>query len=94
MKWGKGEDEDKKEASLNIYIQVLNLFDALNVIDVFSATGNPDDDGFLEAAEWQNLISSSIDEQAYRDLYLAKLESNPDNYALPRRIRLGIQLNF
>ena len=94
LKWGKGEDEDKKEASLNIYIQVLNLFDALNVIDVFSATGNPDDDGFLEAAEWQNLISSSIDEQAYRDLYLAKLESNPDNYALPRRIRLGIQLNF
>lgn len=95
IKWGKGEDEDKKEASMNVYVQVLNLFDALNIINVYSATGNPDDDGFLDAAEWQNLISTiSVDEQAFRDLYMIKLASNPNNFALPRRIRLGIQLNF
>lgn len=94
IKWGKGEDEDKKEASMNIYIQVLNLLDAMNVINVYQATGNPDDDGFLDAAQWQNFIGAQIDEDAYRDLYWAKLASNPNNFALPRRIRLGIQLNF
>lgn len=94
LKWGKGEDQDKKEASLNVYVQVLNLFDALNILNVFSATGNADDDGFLQAAEWQNLIASKIDEKSFRDLYLASLQSNPNNYALPRRIRLGVQLNF
>ncbi|MDT8412185.1 MAG: carboxypeptidase regulatory-like domain-containing protein [Vicingaceae bacterium] len=95
IKWGKGEDEDKKEASLNVYVQVLNLFDALNIIGVYSATGNPDDDGFLDAAEWQNLISTiSVNEEAFRDMYWAKLASNPNNFALPRRIRLGVQLNF
>lgn len=94
LKWGKGEDEDKKEASMNVYVQVLNLLDAMNVIGVYSSTGNADDDGFLEAAQWQNYISSQIDEQSFRDLYWAKLASNPNNYALPRRIRLGIQLNF
>lgn len=57
IKWGKGEDEDKKEASMNIYIQVLNLLDAMNVINVYQATGNPDDDGFLDAAQWQNFIA-------------------------------------
>jgi Carboxypeptidase regulatory-like domain/TonB dependent receptor-like, beta-barrel/TonB-dependent Receptor Plug Domain len=94
LKWGKGEDEDKKEASLNVYIQVLNLMDADNVLGVYSATGNADDDGYLAAAEWQNLIALAIDETALRDLYTAKLASNPFNYSLPRRIRLGIQLNF
>ena len=94
LRWGKGEDEDKKEASMNIYVQVLNLLDAMNVIGVYSATGNPDDDGFLDAAQWQNFISAQIDEESYRDLYWAKLASNPNNFALPRRIRLGIQLNF
>lgn len=79
---------------MNVYVQVLNLLDAMNIIGVYASTGNPDDDGFLEAAQWQNFITSQIDEQSFRDLYWAKLASNPNNYALPRRIRLGIQLNF
>lgn len=93
LKWGKGEGEERTKAYLNVYLQVLNLLDTKNILDVYSATGNPDDDGFLAAAEWQTLIASNPDEQAYRDLYQAKL-LDPGNFSLPRRIRLGLQLNF
>jgi hypothetical protein len=93
LKWGKGEDEDKKEATLNIYIQVLNVLNAKNIIGVYAATGNPDDDGFLAAAQFEQFISQQTDEEAFRDLYDAK-KATPFNYALPRRIRIGVQLNF
>jgi hypothetical protein len=93
IRFGKGEDEDKKEASLNIYIQVLNLLDANNILGVYSATGNPDDDGFLASADQQQFISQQPSEEAFRDQYNTKV-ATPFNYALARRIRLGILLNF
>ena len=93
LKWGKGEGEERTKAYLNVYLQVLNVLDFKNVLDVYSATGNADDDGFLAAAEWQTLIASNPDEEAYRDLYSAKV-ADPTNYSLPRRFRLGLQLNF
>ncbi|MCO6498991.1 MAG: carboxypeptidase regulatory-like domain-containing protein [Vicingus serpentipes] len=93
LKWGKGEGEDRKEASLNIYIQVLNVLNAKNILGVYSATGNADDDGFLASPLGQQTISQQQDQQSYQDLYAAKM-ANPFNYALPRRIRLGVQLNF
>ena len=93
LKWGKGEGEDRTKAYLNVYLQILNVLDTKNVLGVYSATGTPDDDGFLAAAEWQTLIASNPDEQAYRDLYAAKV-ADPTNFSLPRRFRLGLQLNF
>ncbi len=35
--WGK---------EINVFVQVFNLFDKINVLDVYPATGRPDDDGF------------------------------------------------
>lgn len=93
LKWGKGEGDERTKAYLNVYVQVLNLLDSKNILEVYSATGNPDDDGFLAAAEWQTTIATNPDEQAFRDLYQTKL-LDPDNFSLPRRIRLGLQLNF
>lgn len=94
IKWGKGEEEgDRKEATLNIYIQVLNLLNANNVIDVYNFTGNATDDGFLAASYQQTFIENHTDGNSFRDLYSAKVVDG-SNYALPRRIRLGIQLNF
>lgn len=94
LKFGKeNEDGKRKEASLNIYIQVLNLLDARNVIDVYEFTGNANDDGFLADADKQVYIQNQRDEQSFRDLYSAKVYDG-SNFALPRRIRLGIQLNF
>ncbi|OFZ02215.1 MAG: hypothetical protein A3K10_08300 [Bacteroidetes bacterium RIFCSPLOWO2_12_FULL_31_6] len=94
IKWGKGEDDDKKEATLSIYIQALNVLNAGNIISVYSFTGNANDDGFLSSAEAQPFIVNQVDEQSYRDLYTTKAAYDGSNYALPRRIRLGIELNF
>jgi len=93
IKFGKGEEEDKKEASLNVYIQALNVLNTKNILGVYPATGNADDDGFLANPQTEQFLSQQLDMQSYRDLYSAKM-ANPFNYALPRRIRLGVQLNF
>lgn len=89
----KKEGKKKKMGNLNVYLQVLNLLNNKNVIAVYRKTGNPNDDGYLAAAEFQNEISSKNDEQAFRDLYSVYV-NNPNNYSLPRRIRLGVLFTF
>lgn len=87
-----GEDK-KKSAFLNVYLEVLNLLNTENVLNVYSATGNADDDGYLAAEEWQSVIDSRLDSEAFRTMYWMYLQS-PYNYSAPRQIRLGINLNF
>ncbi len=82
-----------RSSYLNVYLQVLNIFDAKNIMSVYAATGNPDDDGYLAAAEYQELINTQLDAQSYRDLYSIRVNS-PNNYSSPRQIRLGLILNF
>lgn len=84
---------EKRSSYLNIYLQVLNILDAKNIMNVYSATGNPDDDGYLAAAEYQNQINDQLDPQAFRDLYSIRVNS-PYNYSSPRQIRLGLIFNF
>lgn len=89
--WGKEGKESR--AYIDVYLQVLNLFDTKNVLFVYPATGNPDDDGYLAAAEWQREINQQVSPAAYRDLYAIRIDS-PFNYSSPRQIRLGVLLNF
>lgn len=89
----KWSGKAKRQGYLNIYLQVLNVLNTQNVINVYRATGNPGDDGYLAAAEWQTQINQQIDSQSYRDLYAIAVNS-PGNYSLPRRIRLGLILGF
>ncbi|MCE3280287.1 MAG: hypothetical protein K0S44_2478 [Bacteroidetes bacterium] len=90
---GKKEGEEKKYANLNIYLQVLNVFDQKNVTTVYKATGNPDDDGYLESADAQSDINAKTNPQAFQDLYRVNI-NNPANYSRPRVIRLGLLLDF
>ncbi len=90
---GKKEGEEKKHANLNIYLQVLNLLNTKNVLNVYHATGNPNDDGYLASAAGQASLASRNSVQSYVDLYNAKI-NNPSNYSLPRQIRLGLVLDF
>ncbi|MCD4697124.1 MAG: carboxypeptidase-like regulatory domain-containing protein [Bacteroidales bacterium] len=78
---------------LNIYLQVLNVLNTQNVLRVFSATGVPDDDGYLAAAEWQREISEQTNEDSYRNLYAMRI-NEPRNYSVPRQIRIGVLFNF
>jgi hypothetical protein len=90
---GKDSKGNKKNYYLNVYLQVLNILNAQNIMGVYAATGNPDDDGYLAAAEYQSQIYSQLDPQSYIDMYSIRV-NNPYNYSSPRMIRLGVGLNF
>ena len=88
IKWS-----DKKRSNLNVYVQVQNLLDAENIISVYRATGNPEDDGYLTSAAAQNSIDAKNDPNAFRYLYSLAV-NNPSNYSLPRMWRAGISIDF
>ncbi len=85
--------EGKKPLTLNLYLQVFNVLNSLNIRSVYRYTGTPDDDGFLTAPQYQAVISSQYDEQSFREQYSMKI-NNPSNYNLPRRARIGALLIF
>jgi len=92
VSFGKSEDK-KKVTFLNVYIRVTNLLNQQNLINVYRATGNSNDDGFLAAASSQSSIQSQLDEQSFRDYYTMKVQ-NAFNVSAPRTIRLGIKFDF
>lgn len=92
LEFGK-EEEKKKVTFLNVYIRVTNLFNQFNILNVYRATGNWDDDGYLAAAANQSSIQNQLDEQAFRDYYTMKIQ-NPFNISSPRTIRLGVKFDF
>jgi hypothetical protein len=93
LNFGGDKAKDKRAAYLNVYLQVLNVLDTKNILSVYSATGNPDDDGYLAAPEWQRQINNQTDPVAFRELYEV-YANNPGNYSSPRQIRLGVLFNF
>lgn len=83
--------------NLDIYFYALNLFDRQNIYDVFSNTGQPDDDGYLDY-----FSSSNYSEEAWAkmiQLHQLELLYNPAGgqqtfYGPPRQIGFGIKLNY
>ena len=90
---GKEEGKKGRDAFINVYLQVLNLLNSKNIVGVYNATGNPNDDGYLSAPEWQNEINAQIDPQAYIQMYELYVNA-PGNYSMPRHIRVGLSFNF
>lgn len=89
-----GDDENKKKSAyLNVYVRVTNIFNIINVLNVYRATGNPSDDGYLAASQFQASIQNQLDEQSFRDYYALKV-ANPFNLGIPRTIRLGVKFDF
>jgi len=88
-----GKDDKKKATFLNVYVRVTNLLNQFNILNVYRATGNWDDDGFLAAAASQTSIQNQLDEQSFRDYYTMKIQ-NPFNISSPRTIRLGVKFDF
>ena len=93
IKMGRDKNDNVKVAYLNVYFQFLNLLATKNVVGVYPFTGNPNDDGYLSAPEWQRQINSQIDPQSFRDLYSVRVDA-PFNYSSPRMIRFGLMFNF
>jgi hypothetical protein len=93
FRMGKEKGDNTKMAYVNVYFQFLNILNTQNIVNVYPYTGNPDDDGYLSAPEWQRQINSQIDPNSFRDLYSVYV-NNPNNYSSPRQIRFGVILNF
>lgn len=88
-----GNAKSAKPGYLTIYVDVENLFNFKNVISVYDYTGNPDDDGYLSAAEYQQAINAQIYVPSFINYYQMRVQ-NPYNYSRPIRASLGIQFGF
>jgi len=89
----KLKKDSDREMYLNIYLSINNVLNSQNIMGVYAYTGNPDDDGYLSAPEWQTDISQQLNEESYRLLYETSVNS-PYNYSSPRTIRFGVIFNF
>jgi len=69
------------------FVEVDNLFNRRNVLNVYSRTGQPDNDGNRVGAGLA-LSQSELDE--LDELY----DHNPQNYSRPRTVRVGFEFNF
>ncbi len=85
--------DSKHPMRMNVYLQMFNVLNSLNVRSVYKFTGTPSDDGYLTDSRYQNDIQSQLDEQSFREQYSMKI-NNPGNYNLPRRTRIGVLVTF
>jgi hypothetical protein len=78
---------------VTVFLWVQNLFNAKIVESVYSFTGLPNDDGYLNSPAGQQAISQQINQQSFIDLYNISM-NNPFNYGAPRLIRLGLRFTL
>jgi hypothetical protein len=93
------------DLAFNIYFEILNLFDTKNVLNVYSRTGLPDDDGFINNFIDNKMLESAINKygEGFRDFYYDVNIKNGEAYraalgrelyGTPRQVRLGLKLSF
>lgn len=86
--------DQRKSINMEVYMQFLNIFNFRNTVAVYRYSGNADDDGFLIDPQTQSYINNLLpDSDSFREMYAMKV-ANPYNFAQPRRIRLGLLVNF
>jgi len=89
----KGNSTGRKSATLQLYVNIQNLFNVQNIVDVYRATGSPTDDGYLTSPNYQSAILSQVNPASYMTYYSMKV-NDPYNYSMPRRVRFGAVLSF
>ena len=84
-------------ARLVAYLWIENLLDVDNVLGVYGATGEPDDDGYLASdlgQDWvrEIVLTRGVEQAtAFQDQYRLRVNT-PDHYGIARQIRLGFRL--
>lgn len=82
---------------VNVYVRVENLLNTKNILSVYGYTGNPDDDGFLLSRYAESRIHNIVEQGKPIDSYYEQYGwrmANPNYYAKPRRIYLGLMVNL
>ncbi|MEE9168100.1 MAG: TonB-dependent receptor [Candidatus Neomarinimicrobiota bacterium] len=86
---------------LNFYVYVQNLINKKNVINIYYATGNAFDDGFLSSVDGQQIVQSAG--ERFADLYqVINMENRQHNwrqngfdlFGTPRQVRFGVSLEL
>ncbi|MEZ4745736.1 MAG: carboxypeptidase-like regulatory domain-containing protein [Calditrichia bacterium] len=80
--------------SITPYLWIQNLLDRDNFVDVWPSTGKPDDSGYLNTPEGEQLVRSTSPSSPDFVSDFKALERDPENYGLPRIIRLGLKAKF
>ncbi len=95
LDFGKKKEGEaaKRPLYLNAFVYVQNLLNRRDVLSVDPFTGRPDDDAVLSSAQGIQDTQKQVDPQSFIDLYYL-YQQNPLNLNLPRRINIGLQLNF
>ncbi len=93
----KKEDVTKvrREVYVNAYVLINNVLNTRDILSVDRFTGRPDDDGYLSHPQGIQNANNQYNKQSYVDLYSANLIGvGGARLNLPRRINLGLNLNF
>lgn len=89
--------ESNKKMWFNAYFRVQNLFNTKNIVDVYKFSNDADNDGYLQSSFGQDRIrgveETNRDVEAFLDAYGWRMLA-PGNYTLPRRMYLGVILDF
>ena len=90
---------DLAGAEVEIYAQALNLLNTKNVLNVYPATGEPDDDGWLSSPLAAEFIKTSNYAAFYRAINLENRwayigATGTDVYGQPRQLRFGLRLGL
>ncbi len=86
-----------RNIGMNVYVRVSNLFDKRNIQGVYTYSGEPNDDGFLNSARGALLLQNATGAGQSASAYMASYQwrmLNPNNYSLPRRIFIGAIFDF
>ena len=62
-------------------------------MNVYSFTGSASDDGYVTSGPGQETVAGQVSVPAFLDQYAVKV-NNPNNFSIPRRMRVGVQFNF
>lgn len=93
----KLSEESKRYLGVNVYLRIQNLLDRDNIRNVYSVSGDPDNDGYLITefgeARINQILSSNRDVDSFLASYNWRLLS-PGNFLRPRQIYLGAIINF
>ncbi|MBK9255599.1 MAG: carboxypeptidase regulatory-like domain-containing protein [Saprospiraceae bacterium] len=89
--------ETNKKMWFNVYFRVQNLFDTRNIVNVYGFSNDAENDGFLNSSfgldRQRGVELTGRDLQAFLDAYSWRL-ANPGNFTLPRRMYLGLIMDF
>lgn len=93
FKVGFGKNRAKSNKYINLYLYSQNLLNTLNINSVYKYTGSASDDGYINSALGQDQANNSPSPASFKELYALRI-NNPNNFSLPRVIRLGVQFDF